>query len=291
MRDLRVVGVSDDGRHLLLASGAAADSGGAVEFQIPVDGRLRAAVRGHLDDSRLELRGGEQLTPREIQARIRAGESVAELAQSSGVPLDRLVVFAHPVLAERAQAVQDARATRAGDGTDLFGELVDDRLRGQDVDLDATEWDAWRGPDGRWTVQLVYPAHGRLQCASWCWDPAARRVLAADAPAESLLRGGPAAHGAASVAARQAALFGTAAAPTGEQPIGLPPAGAPAGAPAEDPADQPAELFVELPEAPAATGPRVVPPLGRTRRAAVPSWTQIRGTARMPTAPAPDAAD
>lgn len=263
MRDLRIVGVSDDGRHLVLA-GLSEPAG---EFRIPIDGRLQSAVRGHLDDSRLELRDDEPPTPRAIQARIRAGASVAELAQWSGLSLERLAAYAHPVLAERTQVVHDAREARVGESGTPLGELVDERLFAQDIDLDEAEWDAWRGPDGRWTVQLVYPAHGRLQVASWRWDPLSRRVSAADAPAESLLRGGPATHGSASIAARQAALFGAA----------TPPQPAPGGLPFEGPA-------------PAAVpaSPHDVPPAGRTRRASVPSWTEIRETARMPSAPATD---
>jgi hypothetical protein len=255
VRDLRVVGVSDDGRHLLLA--AASDAAG--QFRIPIDATLRAAVRGHLDDARLDQRAEQPMSPREIQSRIRAGESVEELAQSSGLAIDRLVAFAYPVLAERRQAVQQAREARAGDDDQPLGEIVDQRLDAQDVDLDAAEWDAWRGPDGRWTVQLVYPAHGRLQCASWRWDPLSRRAVAADAQAEAVLRGGPATHGAASVAARQAALFGT-----------------PAAVPPDDPVADP------VAESAAPVGLHEAPAPARARRAAVPSWNEIRETARMP---------
>ncbi|MCL2465069.1 MAG: septation protein SepH, partial [Micrococcales bacterium] len=42
------------------------------------------------------------LTPREIQARIRAGASVDELAAESGMTLAQIEPFAGPVLAERA---------------------------------------------------------------------------------------------------------------------------------------------------------------------------------------------
>jgi hypothetical protein len=69
VRDLHIVGVSDDGRFLVLAGARGAPG----EFQIPIDSRLRAAVRGHFDDARLELRPEQPVTPREIQARIRAG--------------------------------------------------------------------------------------------------------------------------------------------------------------------------------------------------------------------------
>ncbi|HZG94831.1 MAG TPA: septation protein SepH [Mycobacteriales bacterium] len=300
MRDLHIVGVSDDGRFLVLAGARGAPG----EFQIPIDSRLRAAVRGHFDDARLELRPEQPVTPREIQARIRAGESVAEVAQSAGLPPTRVAAYAHPVLAERERAVIEARLCRVGDASRRLGDLVDERLGAQEVDPAASEWDAWRLPDGRWTVQVVYRAHDRLQCAAWTWDPGARRVSAADAPAESLLRGGPATHGSASVAARQAALFGGTArpdvaaaaaprTPDDVQPtlpaavdLRRPPA--PTDAEPVDEAAGPAAAVADPAPAPAARPTLVEAPVRPSRRARVPSWNEIRETARMPSVPTGD---
>jgi hypothetical protein len=309
VRDLHIVGVSDDGRFLVLAG--ARDVPG--EFQIPIDSRLRAAVRGHFDDTRLELRHEQPVTPREIQARIRAGESVAEVAQSAGLPAARVAAYAHPVLAERERAVTEARLCRVGEAGQRLGDLIDERLGAQEVDPAASEWDAWRLPDGRWTVQVVYRAHERLQCAAWTWDPGARRVAAADAPAESLLRGGPATHGSASVAARQAALFGAASRPdvaaaaaarsADENQPALPlavdlrePAGDAAGtAPAEDGPATPAAGAGEPAAVPTAAPPRPTlveaPPARPARRVSIPSWNEIRETARMPATPSGDQGD
>ena len=41
------------------------------------------------------------LRPRDIQARIRAGESPDEVAAAAGVDVDRIAAFAAPVVAER----------------------------------------------------------------------------------------------------------------------------------------------------------------------------------------------
>lgn len=264
MRDLHVLGVTDDGQHLVLAESV--ESG--AQFRIPVDSRLRSAVRGHLDDSLLELRPGAELTPREIQARIRAGETVAELARASGLPEARIASFAHPVLAERANAVRDARGGRIPDQDETMGEAVDRRLADQGVT--EADWDAWRGIDGRWTVQVVYLAYERLQCASWSWDPAARRVTATDAPGQSLLRGVPVVQPDAPAPSGAAVIFGIDSAATSGIRV----------VPDAAPADQPALPLDEL-AGPRSVGPRGTP--GRSgRRAAIPSWTQIRETAGMP---------
>ena len=50
------------------------------------------------------------LRPKEIQARIRAGASVEQVAQMAGVDVGRVERFAHPVLLERARAAELAKA-------------------------------------------------------------------------------------------------------------------------------------------------------------------------------------
>lgn len=267
MRDLHVLGVTDDGQHLILAESV--ESG--AQYRIPVDGRLRSAVRGHLDDALLELRPGAELTPREIQTRVRAGESVAELARASGLPESRIATFAHPVLAERANAVRDARAARVADSSETMGQVVDGRLADQGVV--EVDWDAWRGADGRWTLQLVYRAYDRLHSASWMWDPQSRRVSATDAPAQSLLRGVPVVEPDPRARAGAAVIFGIAAG-GGSQIRAVPD-------PEPEPAEQP-PLPLEDAPGPRSVSPRT--PAGRPgRRAAIPSWTKIRESTGVPT--------
>lgn len=50
------------------------------------------------------------MRPKDIQARIRAGASVEELAESSGVDVSKIERFANPVLLERARAAELATA-------------------------------------------------------------------------------------------------------------------------------------------------------------------------------------
>lgn len=106
MPELRVVAVSNDGTRLVLK---AADS---TEYTLPIDERLRAAVRG--DRPRLgqiEIEVESHLRPRDIQARIRAGATAEEVAQFAGIPVDRVRRFEGPVLAERAFMAERARKT------------------------------------------------------------------------------------------------------------------------------------------------------------------------------------
>ena len=74
-RDLTLVGLTEDGRRLVLVSDA------GEEFTLPADARLRAAMRGeHARLGQLEITMESALRPRDIQARIRAGESPEHVA-------------------------------------------------------------------------------------------------------------------------------------------------------------------------------------------------------------------
>ncbi|MGW5188536.1 septation protein SepH [Kribbella sp. NPDC004138] len=158
MREARLVGLSQDGTQLVLAM---AETG--EEFAVPVDDRLRAALRG--DRARLgqlEIQMESALRPRDIQARIRAGESPEAVAAVAQMPMERVMAFAGPVLAERdhiASLAQRASVRRRGGGdapTRNLGAWVTDRLRTRHIDPASAEWDAWRREDGRWAVRVSY---------------------------------------------------------------------------------------------------------------------------------------
>ncbi|MGW1892982.1 septation protein SepH [Streptomyces sp. NPDC002004] len=186
MPELRVVAVSNDGTRLVLK---AADS---TEYTLPIDERLRAAVRG--DRPRLgqiEIEVESHLRPRDIQARIRAGASAEEVAQLAGIPVDRVRRFEGPVLAERAFMAERARKTpvrRPGENTGpQLGEAVQERLLLRGAEKDSVQWDSWRRDDGTWEVLLVYAVAGEPHSASWTYDPPRRLVQAVDDEARSLI--------------------------------------------------------------------------------------------------------
>ncbi|ELP64460.1 septation protein SepH [Streptomyces turgidiscabies] len=186
MPELRVVAVSNDGTRLVLK---AADS---TEYTLPIDERLRAAVRG--DRPRLgqiEIEVESHLRPRDIQARIRAGASAEEVAQLAGIPVDRVRRFEGPVLAERAFMAERARKTpvrRPGENAGpQLGEAVQERLLIRGAEKDTVQWDSWRRDDGTWEVLLVYLVAGEPHSASWTYDPPRRLVQAVDEEARSLI--------------------------------------------------------------------------------------------------------
>ena len=99
MLHLTLAGLSEDNKRLLLVS----DSG--EEFTLDIDARLRAALRGeHARIGQLEIHMESTLRPRDIQARIRAGETPEAVATAAHTTVDKILPFANPVLAERARA-------------------------------------------------------------------------------------------------------------------------------------------------------------------------------------------
>ncbi|MGP3968844.1 septation protein SepH [Streptomyces sp. 6N223] len=186
MPELRVVAVSNDGTRLVLK---AADN---TEYTLPIDERLRAAVRN--DRARLgqiEIEVENHLRPRDIQARIRAGATAEEVASFAGIPVERVRRFEGPVLAERAFMAERARKTpirRPGESAGpQLGDAVAERLMLRGAEKDAVRWDSWRRDDGTWEVLLVYRVAGETHSASWTYDPPRRLVQAVDDEARELL--------------------------------------------------------------------------------------------------------
>jgi hypothetical protein len=185
MVELELVGLSEDGTQLVLAD-AAGD-----EFAVPMDGRLRAVVRGdrvrsgQLETSMDSAQVESALRPRDIQARIRAGETAEAVAEIAQVPVDRVMAYAVPVMAERQHIAQRAQGSAVrrkhvdGPAMQLW-DAVAERLRTEQVAPEAAQWDAWRREDGRWTVSVRYRCGGGERTGTFVFDALSRYAVADD---------------------------------------------------------------------------------------------------------------
>ncbi len=178
MPHLTLAGLSDDGKRLLLVSDA------GVEFTLDADERLRAALRGdHARLGQLEIKMDSALRPRDIQARIRAGETPEAVAQAAQTTVDKIMPFAAPVIAERQHVAQRAqrssvRRTGQAGGARTLGDAVSAHLRGANVDPDTVEWDAARREDGRWALTADFAAGSRSGVAKFTYDAPGNYVVA-----------------------------------------------------------------------------------------------------------------
>ncbi|CAA9308542.1 MAG: hypothetical protein AVDCRST_MAG07-467, partial [uncultured Frankineae bacterium] len=232
MRDLHVVALSEDGRHVVLAP---QDGDAREHFRVALDERLLRAVRGELAPpvrgepapaggepappvrgEPAPVRGGlvpvggelaasvrgepatpaasssTGISPREIQARLRDGETVEQIASAAGAPVARVERFAWPVLAEIDRVVSGARSrfvqrARLGPSDLPLGEAVEQRLaEAAGVTPGSVQWTARRQGGGAWLVQVSWTARSRRRTAGWLHDPATRDVVAVDGASAAL---------------------------------------------------------------------------------------------------------
>lgn len=192
MREARFTELNQDRRQLVLSV-----SDPDEHLRLRVDERLRAAVSPSTrssapsDSGQLEIEMQSALRPRQMQSLIRSGQTPEAVAQQAQLPVERIMAFAAPVLAERghiAELAQRATVRRRGDGpARSLGDWVSERLRERQVRSDSASWDAWRGDDGRWQVQMTYRSGEAERVATFGYDTQGRYVTAADDEARWLV--------------------------------------------------------------------------------------------------------
>ncbi|MDT5034970.1 MAG: hypothetical protein QOE03_155 [Micromonosporaceae bacterium] len=190
MRPVRFVALSEDGHALVLA-----DEVGRL-LALPVDDRISTAMRierpagtppvpGQVP---YEMSTTSSLSPRDIQARIRSGESAEDVARVAGVPVDRVLRYAGPVLQERAMLATHARRTRlkTSDKGASLADVVDVRLAQHGIDTEKISWDAYRRDDGTWRIVATWPSGKATAQAIWELDKARQLVTPHDDMAQYL---------------------------------------------------------------------------------------------------------
>ncbi|ETW23424.1 septation protein SepH [Mycobacterium gastri] len=191
MRELKLVGLDADGKYLICEGAKPAET-----FKLAADDRLRAVLSGntaHPVQPHLDMEITNMLSPKEIQARIRAGASVEQVATASGSDLARIQRFAHPVLLERSRAAELATAAHPmlSDGPAVLTllETITTALLTRGLNPEKLSWDAWRNEDGRWTVQLAWQAGRSDNLAHFRYTPGAHggTVTAIDDAASELI--------------------------------------------------------------------------------------------------------
>jgi hypothetical protein len=176
--------VTADGRRLRLADPH--DPSGP-EVTLEIDARLRAALgvapgvrpenRPEKPVPKVETQMDSMLRPRDIQARIRAGETPEQVAAAAQTTVDKVMPYAAPVLAEREHVAERAQrssirrpSSEAPHGARTLGEAITGHLHERNVDPDVVAWDAWRREDGRWALTGRFSVQGRDGRAELTFD-------------------------------------------------------------------------------------------------------------------------
>ncbi|WP_028476145.1 septation protein SepH [Nocardia sp. CNY236] len=220
MRELRVIGVTPDSTHIVCI-----DTESGQKFRLPADDKLRAAARGDLARfGQIEIEMEATMRPRDIQARIRAGASVEQVTEESGMPPGRVERFAYPVLLERARAAELAQKAHPvrpdGPATESLIDVVTAAFTARGHNIDGASWDAWKDEKGFWVAQLQW-RNGRSEIsAHWRFQPDAHggSVSPLDDPSADLIDPdfGRALRGLATIVAAETEPAATKAEPAGE---------------------------------------------------------------------------
>lgn len=196
MAHLKLSGVSADGRLLLLFDEDG--EGYTVEISATlrraVEQALRTGPRGDTPP-RTEPTMSSTLRPRDIQDRIRSGETPETVATAAGTTVEAIMPFVVPVLAEREHVAQRAQRSSvrrtAGEGGTPGARVLEDavtaQMRSNDTKPDTVAWDSFRREDGRWTLTATYDAPRRSGTAHFTYDAPGNYVTADDDDARWLI--------------------------------------------------------------------------------------------------------
>jgi Protein of unknown function (DUF3071) len=144
--------------------------------------------------------GEAPISPREIQIRVRSGESPEQLAAAFGMSLERVMRFAAPVVDERLRIASEARRARARrsggpEGSEgklvQFGEAVDARFRAHGIEAETVSWNSRRREDGEWLVVAEWLGGDARHGAEWLFSRSGRSVTPLDDTAADLLSDRP----------------------------------------------------------------------------------------------------
>ena len=174
--DLRLVGRSEDGTELELS-----DQDGN-QFALRISDHLRATVN---QPRLVAVANPDQMlstSVKEVQSRLRSGESADSIARSTEWDLEKIEKFSGPILQERAFVIGQALETplrRDPHSPTLMAATIA-QLAPRGVDMQLVEWNTWRRDDGLWNIILTYPIANGSGEANWAFDTNNRTLVTED---------------------------------------------------------------------------------------------------------------
>ncbi len=200
MRTLHLVDADAEAGHVVLET-----TDGQEKFELPIDQALRAALTTDVEAGpagpakptpRVATPSEPRITPREIQMKVRGGDSPEAIAEAYGADPDWVLRFAGPVVAERSRMADEARRAKARRSTTegqtvVFGEAVDERFAQHGIDPHSVRWDSHRREDGQWVLSAHWVGGQADRRADWTFHLSGRTVAPLDDTAADLLSDRP----------------------------------------------------------------------------------------------------
>jgi hypothetical protein len=183
--DLRLVGRSADGTELELV-----DQDGN-KFNLRISDSLRSNVNQPRLAAVSDFQEEVSTTVKEVQARLRGGESIDSISRTTDWSIEKVENFAGPILQERAFIIAQALATqiKREPHAPYLETAVSAKLAPRGVDMATVEWNTYRKPDGNWQVTLYYPlrdgysddaSNSPVGEATWLFNLGRRSLMADD---------------------------------------------------------------------------------------------------------------
>ena len=177
MSELRLTGKTPDGSHLALTNSDGED------FTLRISDTLRATVNQPRLTS-VSVDDSAEMSVKEIQKRLRSGESMESIAREGNISVDKVQRFAGPILQERLfilNMVHDLSLRKDPvHGDENFLSVIESKLSARGVDIDELAWQTWRESDGTWLIELIYPTRDGSGTARWSFDQSRRVVSPSD---------------------------------------------------------------------------------------------------------------
>jgi hypothetical protein len=190
MSELRLTGKNPEGTHLTLTNPI------GEEFTIRISDTLRATVNQPRLAAVAASDDVETMSVKEIQRRLRAGETMDAIARDGHISVEKVERFAGPILQERVYILDQAFAVvlrkESARDQETFYDVVTSRLAPMGVDSDSLSWNTWRIDDGTWTIDLSYPNRDGHGSATWNFDLNRRSITATNENARWMLGQEPA---------------------------------------------------------------------------------------------------
>ncbi|HET6811008.1 MAG TPA: septation protein SepH [Acidimicrobiales bacterium] len=203
MQQLHLVGITTELDGLIFSGRRGSRSG---SFVVPITDELLESIGqveklrreaepdGAFDDTasamrrlRPSSRPESRLTPREMQARLRAGESLSQVARAAAVDEEWVERFAAPIVAEQTRVLETAleltmTGGRHGASALPLADSVRINLhdRGVVPPPDPEGWSVHNLGGGRWGIRYQYVSRRRRQAAEWDLDMESRVLTPAN---------------------------------------------------------------------------------------------------------------
>ena len=183
--DLRLVGKSDDGAHLELK-----DQSGH-SFSLRISDNLKSLINAPRLSSVAPVDDRPSYTVKDIQNRLRSGESMDSISRTTDWTIEKIEKFAGPILQERAYIIEQALKStiRREQNSPTLGEITNQQLLEHGANLEEVEWNTFRNIDGSWNLIIQYPTRNGVESANWNFDSTSLAIEPLDDAASWLIGG------------------------------------------------------------------------------------------------------